>query len=116
MGGGGGRNDPLTRQRRTIASSYTKLCKIRLLFPSSSPFPNFETISDRGSIKIFSFSLFIESGTVYDLWNTLPHNNYMPLVARSNNSLFAFLLFHGVAVCQEEKKSADQRNNKCAVE
>lgn len=70
MGGGGGRNDPLTRQRRTIASSYTKLCKIRLLFPSSSPFPNFETryrIGDQLKYFLFRYSSSRERFTIYGI-------------------------------------------------
>lgn len=70
MGGGGGRNDPLTRQRRTIASSYTKLCKIRLLFPSSSPFPNFETryrIGDQLKYFLFRYSSSRGRFTIYGI-------------------------------------------------
>lgn len=70
MGGGGGRNDPLTRQRRKIASSYTKLCKIRLLFPSSSPFPNFETryrIGDQLKYFLFRYSSSRGRFTIYGI-------------------------------------------------
>lgn len=70
---------------------------------------------------LFHYSSAVTAGTVFTIYGI--HFRIIiiaPLVAaaRSNDSLFAFLLFHGpvpVSGGGGGEKSSDQRNNKCAV-
>lgn len=128
------RDDPSNREQRwesvieMLASSLENF-EIRLLFASSKlrndPPGRRISISREGksSIKTFSsFSLFIGGHGghgFYDLWNTLPHNNYSAIGRCCSIERFFICIFIVPRACTcvggGGGKSSDQRNNKCAV-
>lgn len=69
---------------------------------------------------LFHYSSAVTAGTVlYDLWNTLPHNNYSAIGRCCSIERFFICIFIVPRPCTcvggGGEKSSDQRNNKCAV-